>query len=68
MYCAMYDISMKKKSKMGRPPIDPRQKRAAVITFRLKAVDLAELDKDAKAAGMTRTDYLVYCWKKVGTK
>jgi hypothetical protein len=55
----------KKKSKMGRPPMNPKEKRAVVITFRLKAVELAQLDADARAVGMTRTDYLVSCWQKV---
>ena len=57
-----------KKNKMGRPPLKAKDKRTAVITLRLKKTDRNQLEKDAKAEGLTLSSYLLRCWQKVRGK
>ena len=50
--------------KMGRPPIKAKDRRAYVVPVRFRPGEHQELLKDAKAAGMTVSSYLVDCWQK----
>ena len=54
----------KKKAKMGRPPKKAKDKRAAVVTLRLKPAERKQLEKDAKAKGLSLSSYLLECWQK----
>jgi len=54
----------KKKSRMGRPPLKEKDKRTAIITLRLKRSERKELEKDAKAKGLSLSSYLLECWQK----
>jgi hypothetical protein len=53
-----------KKKKMGRPTLRPKNRRTALITLRLTSTDRALLLKEAKAKGLSISNYLFYCWKK----
>lgn len=54
----------KKKAKMGRPPIDPKKLRSAVVPVRFTVDEHRQLLADAQAAELTVSSYLVECWKK----
>lgn len=54
----------KKKAKMGRPPLKEKDRRIALVTLRLKQSDRDELEREAKAEGLTLSTYLLKCWKK----
>jgi uncharacterized protein (DUF1778 family) len=54
----------KKRKKMGRPPLKANKRRTAIITLRLKPSERKQLEKDAKAKGLTLSTYLLECWKK----
>ncbi len=49
---------------MGRPPLKANKRRTAIITLRLKPSERKQLEKDAKAKGLTLSTYLLECWKK----
>jgi uncharacterized protein (DUF1778 family) len=54
-----------KRKKMGRPPLkNPKDRRTAIITLRLKDADRALLLKEAKSKGLSISDYLRDCWKE----
>lgn len=55
---------VKKKNKMGRPPLKAKDKRTALTTLRLKPSEHEKLLEDAKAAGLSLSSYLLKCWKK----
>ena len=60
-----YNACMKaKKTKMGRPPLKPKDRRTALVTLRLTRADRDLLEKQAKSKGMSISSYLLYCWKK----
>jgi uncharacterized protein (DUF1778 family) len=54
----------RKKSKMGRPPLKAKDKRTAIVTLRLKKTDRSQLEKEAKARGLSLSSYLLECWQK----
>lgn len=58
----------KKKTKMGRPPLEDKDKRSKLVTLRLKESDHKQLTKDANAKGLSLSSYLVECWQKVRRK
>ena len=53
-----------KKIKMGRPPIEPKNRRTAIVTLRLSPSQRKKLEKDAKAKGLSLSSYLLECWRK----
>jgi len=53
----------KKKSRMGRPPIDPAAKLSEIVTLRMNRADHERLMQDARAAGLSVSMYLQNCWK-----
>ena len=58
----------KKKAKMGRPPLKAKDKRTVITTVRLKKADRSQLEKEAKAEGLTLSSYLLQCWQKARAK
>ena len=54
----------KKKAKKGRPPLKSKDRRNAVITLRLKPAERKDLEKEAKAKGLSLSSYLLECWRK----
>jgi uncharacterized protein (DUF1778 family) len=57
-----------KKKKMGRPPLKAKDKRTALVTLRLKKTDRNQLEKEAKARGLSLSSYLLECWQKTRRK
>ncbi len=55
-------MARQKKSKMGRPPIEPADRRSVLITVRFKPAEYEQLAADAKVAGKTVAEYLRDCW------
>ena len=53
----------KKKSKMVRPALKVKDRRTKIVTLRLKPSDRKELENDAKAKGLSISNYLMECWK-----
>jgi uncharacterized protein (DUF1778 family) len=58
----------KKKTKMGRPPLKDKDKRIKIVTLRLKPSERKELEQDAKAKGLSLSNYLMECWQKSRAK
>ena len=56
---------VKKKIKMGRPPLKEKDRRNAFVTMRLKANEYKELKQDAKAEGLSLSKFILDCWQKV---
>lgn len=54
----------KKKAKMGRPALKVKDRRTKIATLRLKPSKRKELEKDAKAKGLSLSSYLLECWQK----
>ncbi|GAH88940.1 unnamed protein product [marine sediment metagenome] len=54
----------KKKAKMGRPPLKVKDRRTKIVTLRLKPSERKGLEKDAKAKGLSLSNYLLECWQK----
>jgi uncharacterized protein (DUF1778 family) len=55
-----------KKKKMGRPRLNPKDKRSAVVTLRLNKEERELLKKEANAQGLSISSYLLKRWKKGG--
>lgn len=53
---------------MGRPPLKAKDKRTAIVTLRLKKSERKELEQDAKAKGLSISNYLLQCWQKARAK
>ena len=53
---------------MGRPPLKEKDKRTAIVTLRLKKGERKELEQDAKAKGLSISNYLLECWQKSRAK
>jgi len=51
---------------MGRPPLKAKDKRTKFVTLRLKPSEYKQLEQEAKAKGMSLSNYLKECWKKRG--
>ncbi|GAH34357.1 unnamed protein product, partial [marine sediment metagenome] len=49
---------------MGRPSLKVKDRRTALVTLRLKPSERKELEKDAKAKGLSLSTYLLECWQK----
>ena len=58
----------KKKVKMGRPPLKAKDRRTKIVTLRLTKSQRKELEQDAKAKGLSISDYLLECWQKSRAK
>jgi len=56
----------KKKSRMGRPPKKPSERRTAMVTIRLMTEERQKLGQDARKAGMSLSSYLLKCWREKG--
>ena len=52
--------------KMGRPPMKAKDRRGKLVTMRLTPADHKRLVKEARAAKMSISDYLIGCWKGKG--
>lgn len=57
-------MARKKKSKMGRPPIQPADRRSVLVTVRFKPAQYEQLAGDAQAAGRTVAEHLRSCWQE----
>ena len=68
MKSTKYCVSMarRKGSKMGRPVIEPAQKRTVLVTVRFRPAEYHHLANDAKAAGRTVAEHLRSCWQERG--
>ena len=55
-------------SKMGRPKIAIKYRKSQVVTTRLTPSEHKRLLAEANAKKMSVSDYLKYCWQKVGEK
>ena len=53
-----------KKTKMGRPPLKIKDRRNRIVTLRLKLSEQKQLKQDAKAKGLSISNYLLECWQK----
>ena len=49
---------------MGRPPLIAKDRRTALVTMRLKPNEHKQLEKDARAKGLSLSAYLLECWQK----
>ncbi len=49
---------------MGRPALKAKDRRTKITTLRLKPSDRKDLENDAKAKGLSLSDYLMECWQK----
>ena len=49
---------MKKRSKMGRPPFKPGERRSKQAVIRFRPEELRRLEAEARAAGMGLATYL----------
>jgi len=49
---------------MGRPALKVKDRRTKIVTLRLKPSERKELEKDAKAKGLSLSNYLLECWQK----
>ncbi len=56
----------KKKSKMGRPPMKPSERRSIVITLRLTPAERSRLEAEAKKSGQTLSEVLMRPWRREG--
>ncbi len=54
-----------RKSKMGRPPKEPKDRLSEIVTLRMTPAEHEQLMRDAKAAGLSVSAYLQECWQKV---
>ena len=50
---------------MGRPRLNPKDKRSAVITLRLTQEEKELLEKEADTQSLSVSSYMLKCWKKV---
>jgi hypothetical protein len=67
-YIMYIELMSRKKSKMGRPPLKAKDKRTAIVTLRLKKTDRSQLEKEAKARGLSLSSFLLECWHKTRRK
>ena len=58
----------KKKTKMGRPPMNEKDKKVCIITVRLKKAERKQLEKEAATKGLEMSTYLLQCWQKSRAK
>ena len=63
-----FGFMAKKKKKMGRPPLKAKDKRTALVSLRLKKTERDQLEKEAKAKGLSISNYLLECWQKSRAK
>ena len=57
---------MKKRKKMGRPPLPAERRKSRMVGVKLTPSDYAALTREAKAANLPRALFLVKCWKERG--
>ena len=50
---------------MGRPPKDPKDRLSEIVTLRMNRADHEQLLRDARTAGLSVSEYLQECWRKV---
>jgi hypothetical protein len=56
------------KSKTGQRRIFAGRSATKIISISLGVEDLAQLDADAQAAGLSRSTYITECWRKARAK
>ena len=50
---------------MGRPPKKAKDRRSKPVTLRMVPAEHKELVTDARRAGLSISEYLLGCWRKV---
>ena len=53
----------KKRTRMGRKPLEPKDKCSRMVSIRLRPPEYKALADDAKAADLTVTGMLLKCWR-----
>jgi hypothetical protein len=56
-------MKSKPKKRMGRPPKPPGEKWKARVMVNMTESERAQLDAEAKAAGLSLASFLLRCWK-----
>ena len=59
---------MSKKKKVGRPAINPKERRSVNVAVRMTEADYLQVKSDAAKAGLSVSLYLQTCWKNERTK
>jgi uncharacterized protein (DUF1778 family) len=59
-------MKAKKKSKMGRPPKKPEDRRSHLVTIRLTPPEWRDLGKAAAARGLAISDFIMEPWRNRG--
>lgn len=54
----------KRKTKMGRPPKNPKDKCSRIVTLRLTPSQHRQLRGDVKRAKTSVSQFLIECWQK----
>ncbi|MFH1743228.1 MAG: hypothetical protein ABIH23_29840 [bacterium] len=57
---------IRKKAKMGRPPKPVAEKQGARVIVNMTKAEKRQLEKEAKAAELSLSAYLLECWRKKG--
>jgi len=55
-----------KKTKMGRPPMKPSERRVAVVNVVMTRAERARLEAEAKRSGQTLSEVLMLPWRREG--
>ena len=57
-------MSKKRKARMGRPPMEPEQRRSAFLNVRMTRAERAAIQAEADRLAITPTDVLMRPWRK----
>ena len=57
-------MSKKKKSRMGRPPLPPDERKSVHVSVRLTMAELVRLKILAREHGMTVSELLIRPWRE----
>jgi len=57
-------IMAKAKKKLGRHPKKPADRLSEIVTLRMTPADHERILQDAKAAGLSLSNYLQRCWRQ----
>ena len=60
----MVMVTKAKKRERGRPPKPEGKRKGVIFHVRLTGGEMAELTRQARAAGITLTDALMHPWRK----
>jgi len=58
--------SKKRKTTMGRPPKSREAKQSGRIVVNMTRAQKRQLEKEARAAGLSFSAYLLKCWREKG--